>query len=153
MRRIVSIIFLVAIALLVGGSILFAQVPNDCKVDPGTVADIRRMLTAEDNGLFFEMWTNEEIVCSCIDLYYNDPPDAFIHDRVITGAVVLLGMTGDKRAVPVLIDAIDRYPAQVLYNLGNFPTIDSLNALVENIDSENLEARDNAAEGLRRMPV
>jgi len=128
-----------------------AQVPPDCEIGDDVLQGIRQMLTAPDNGVFFEIWTNEEIACACIELYYNDPPDAFLHDRVITGAVVLLGMTGDPRAVPVLIDAIDTHPPQALYNLGSFPTVDALNALRAHVRDENPEARENAAEGLRMM--
>jgi hypothetical protein len=129
----------------------YAQVPPDCEISDDVLQGIRQMLTAEDNGLFFEIWSNEDIACACIELYYNDPPDAFLHDRVITGAVVLLGMTGDPRAVPVLIDAIDTHPPQALYNLGNFPTVNALNALTAHVRDENPEARENAAEGLRMM--
>jgi hypothetical protein len=129
-----------------------AQVPTDCQVDSATVAGVRQMLTAPDNGIFFENWTSEEIACSCIQLYYNDPATAEFHDRVIVGAVVLLGKTEDKRAVPVLIDAIGSYGPQALYALGNFPTVEALNALAANVKNDDDESRENAAEGLRHMP-
>jgi len=137
--------------LLTAVSPACADVPPDCNLSPDTVAEIRLYLTAEDNVPFLDMWTAGELVCATIDIYYNDPEDAYLHDRVLTGAVVLMGMTGDSRAVPVLIDAIDTHPSQALYNLGNFPTVDALNALVANVRNEDDEARENAAEGLRRM--
>lgn len=152
-RPLFSIVTVSVLILLASVSTARAQVPADCRIGADTVAGIRQMLTAEDNGLFFEIWTSEELACACIEIYYNDPPDAFMHDRVVTGAVVLLGQTGDPRAVPVLIDAIDTHPAQALYNLSNFPTVDALNALVAHIRDENDEARENAAEGLRNMRV
>lgn len=128
-----------------------AQAPEDCEISPDTLAGIRQMLTAEDNGVFFELWTPEEIACACIEIYYNDPQDAGFHDRVVAGAVVLLGMTEDARAVPVLIDAINTHPAQALYALGAFPRVESLSALVGHIRDDDPSARENAAEGLRRM--
>jgi len=152
MHRMFSALGLIFGLLLTAGLSAGAQVPDDCRISAETLAGIRLMLTAEDSGIFFEIWTHEEIACACIDLYYNDPSDAGFHDRVITGAVVLLGMTEDPRAVPVLIDAIDTHPPQALYALGNFPTVEALNALVAHVCDENPEARENAAEGLRRMP-
>lgn len=147
-------IFTVSIALLIiTAGISSAQIPSDCEISPDTLAGIRQMLTAPDNGIFFDIWTREEIACACIHLYYNDPPDANYHDRVIAGAVVLLGKTEDPRAVPVLIDAIDTHGPQALYALGNFPTVEALLALKEYIGDEDPELRDNAAEGLRRMPA
>ncbi len=128
-----------------------ATVPPDCNLAPEVVAEIRLYLTAEDNVPFMDMWTPGELVCASIDIYYNDPVDAHLHDRVLTGAVVLMGMSGDSRAVPVLIDAINTHPSQALYNLGNFSTVEALNALVANVRNEDDEARENAAEGLRRM--
>jgi len=142
------------IALFLAGAVspVFADIPDDCDLDTNTLLGIRQMLTAEDNG-DFSYWTPEELACACITLYYADPVDDDFNERVAAGAVVLLGMTEDPRAVPVLIDAIDTHPAQALYNLGNFPTVESLTALTENIRNEDDEARENAAEGLRRMPV
>jgi HEAT repeat protein len=130
---------------------VFAQVPSDCDVSAGVKADIRQMFTAEDNGMFWEIWSHDDIVCTCIDLFYNDPADAFLHERVVAGAVALLGQSEDPRAVPILIDAIDTYPSQALYNLGNFSTVEALNALTANVRNEDVEARDNCAEGLRMM--
>ncbi|MCX6644815.1 MAG: HEAT repeat domain-containing protein [bacterium] len=129
----------------------FAQVPSDCDVSAGVKVDIRQMFTAEDNGVFWDIWSHDDIVCTCIDLFYNDPVDAFLHGRVVAGAVVLLGQSEDPRAVPVLIDAIDTYPSQALYNLGNFSTVEALNALTANVRNEDVEARDNCAEALRVM--
>lgn len=128
-----------------------AQVPGDCETTAGVMVDIRQMLTAEDNGIFFGIWSDDDIVCTSIELYYHDPEDAYRHESVVMGAVVLLGQTGDPRAVPVLIDAIETHPAQALYNLGNFSTVEALNALTANVRNEDFEARDNCAEGLRRM--
>lgn len=129
----------------------FADVPPDCNVPAGVKVDIRQMLTAEDNGIFWEIWSIDDIVCTCIDLYYNDPADAFLHDRVVAGAIVLLGQSGDPRAVPVLIDAIATHPSQALYNLGNFSTVEALDALTANVRKDDVEARDNCAEALRMM--
>lgn len=126
---------------------------EDCEVSADVVEGVRLLLTAEDATGYFDIWAPDEIACACIEIYYNDPEDANYHDRVVTGAVVLLGQTADPRAVPVLIDAIDTHPPQALYNLGNFPTVDALNALTAHIRDENFEARENAAEGLRNMPA
>jgi HEAT repeat protein len=109
------------------------------------------MLSAPDNQVFFDLWSVDEITCACIELYYNDPPTADFHNHVIRGAVVLLGETGDPRAVPVLIDAIDTHGPQALYALGNYSTVEALNALVDNIRNDDPSNRENAAEGLRRM--
>lgn len=149
-----KVIRTILISLAVLGILIqpaLADIPEDCDVPAGVKADIRQMLTAEDNAVFWEIWSNDDIVCTCIDLYYNDPVDAFLHDRVVAGAVVVLGLSGDERAIPVLIDAIETHPAQALYNLGNFSTVASLEALTANIRNDNFEARDNCAEGLRRM--
>ena len=150
MHRLLSILtigFALAVAMIAAAS---AQVPDNCQLSPNTIADIRQMLTAPDNGLF-DKWTTEEQACACIWLYYNDPPDADFHRRVILGAIVLLGKTGDSRAVPVLIDAIPNYGPQALYALANFPTVDALNALTANVTNPDDESRENAAEGLRNM--
>jgi len=128
-----------------------AQVPSDCQVSSDVVAEIRQMLTAIDNQIY-ELWTPDEIACACIEIYYNDPPTADFHEQVVRSAIILLGKTGDKRAVPVLIDAIETHAPQALYALGNFPTVEALEALTANIRNEDPEARENAAEGLRRMP-
>jgi hypothetical protein len=128
-----------------------ASATEDCEVSPDIVAGVRLLLTGEDATGYFDIWSPDEIACACIEIYYNDPEDGNYHDRVVTGAVVLLGQTGDPRAVPVLIDAIDTHPAQALYNLGNFPTVDAVNALAAHVGDENFEARENAAEGLRNM--
>ena len=138
--------------LILLGSQVSAQDRGDCEISDDALAGIRQMLTAEDNQVF-DAWSTGEIVCACIEIYYNDPPDAHLHDAVVTGAIVLLGNTGDLRAVPVLIDAIDTHPPQALYNLGNFPTVDALKALTAHVRDDNIEARENAAEGLRRMPA
>jgi hypothetical protein len=144
-------LFLPVLLILGFAVTVLAQVPSDCAVSDDVYYGIRRMLTAYDNGTFFEIWTPEEIACACIEIYYNDPVDADFHDAVITGAVALLGKTNDRRAVPVLIDAINTHPAQALFNLGNFPTVDAINALTAHVRDENPEARENAAEGLRHM--
>ncbi len=128
-----------------------ANVPDNCDLPDSTLADIRQMLTAEDNAIFFEIWTYDEIFCACVDIYYNDPEDADFHDRVMNGAIVLLGRTEDPHAVPVLIDAIETHGPQALYALGNFRTVESINALVEHISDEDGSNRENAAEGLRNM--
>jgi hypothetical protein len=128
-----------------------AQVPSDCNVSANTVARIRQMLTAPDNAVFFDLWSTQDIACACIELYYNDPADAMFHYQVIRGALVNLGKTADPRAVPVLIDAIDTYGPQALYALGNFPTVEALDALAANITNKDDESRENAAEGLRHM--
>jgi len=131
----------------------FAQDTGDCEISDAVVANVRLYLTAEDNVPFFDIFTVDEITCACIDLYRNDPVDAPFHDRVIAGAVVLLGQTGDPRAVPTMIDAIETHPSQALYNLGNFSTVDSLNTLVANIRNLDDESRESAAEGLRQLKV
>ncbi len=128
-----------------------ASADTDCDLGDDVLQDIRRMLTAEDNGIFFEIWTPEEIYCACYEIYYNDPVDAFFHDRVVTGSVVLIALTGDERAVPVLIEAIDTHPSQALYNLQHFATVESVEALTANVRNEDFQARENAAEGLRHM--
>ena len=152
-HRWLSIIVIPAALLIFGVSGASGQVPSDCQLPADTVAGIRQMMTAIDNAMFFELWTSEEIACACIDIYYNDPPDADFHDRVVLGAVALLGKTGDPRAVPVLIDAIDTHGPQALYALGNFPTVDALNALTANVRNDDFGLRENAAEGLRHMPA
>ncbi len=151
MRYAIHILTITATVFLLLSGPAVASVPDDCELPDDTMADIRLLLTAEDNGPFFELWTHEELACAAIDIYYNDPEDAGYHDRVVAGAVVLLGMTEDPRAVPVLIDAIDTHAPQALYALGNFPTVESLHALVSHIQDADVSARENAAEGLRRM--
>jgi hypothetical protein len=151
MRFSIQAILISMVLLTISIQPVRSQVPEGCDVSAGVKADIRQMLTAEDNGVFWGIWSDNDIVCACIDIYYNDPEDAFLHDRVVAGAVVLLGQSGDPRAVPVLIDAIETHPAQALYNLGNFSTVEALNALAANVGNDDVEARDNCAEGLRRM--
>lgn len=151
MHRPLSILASIIVLLLSVPTLSAAQVPGNCEISKETLAGIRQMLTAEDNGLFFEIWTPEEIACACIEIYYNEPEETWLHERVVAGAIVLLGMTEDVRAVPVLIDAIETHPAQALYALGAFSTVESLNALVGRMREDDPSARENAAEGLRRM--
>jgi HEAT repeat protein len=142
--------FLSALTIILTAAPAMADIPVDCRISPDTLADIRQMLTAEDNALF-DLWTAEELFCACATIYYTDPEDADFHDRVMNGAVVLLGQCGDPRAVGVLIDAIETHPAQALYALGNYSTPESVNALVAHIRDDDGSARENAAEGLRNM--
>jgi len=153
MHRLLTIVSIFLGLMLTMASTAAAQGVTPCQVSDETVAAIRQMLTAPDNGIFFDIWTREEIACACIELYYDDPQDAPFHDRVIAGAIVLLGKTEDPRAVAVLIDAIDSHGPQALYALGNFPTVEALNALVANVRNDDPESRENAAEGLRHMPA
>ena len=126
---------------------------NPCEISQQVVLEIRQLLTAPDNVPFTDIFSGEVLACAAIEIINDDPVDDEFHERVITGAVVLLGQSGDPRAIPALIDAIDLRPAQALYNLGNFSTVDSLNALVANIRNEDDEARESAAEGLRQLKV
>ena len=151
MRRLLSITVLI-LTIGVGGFINGnVRAAADSQISSDKLAAIRQMLTAPDNGVFFELWSVDDIVQACIELYYNDPPTAEYHNRVVNGAVILLGETGDPRAVPVLIDAINTHGPQALYALGNFPTVEALNALVDNVRNDDPSNRENAAEGLRRM--
>jgi hypothetical protein len=145
----ITAIALSLVAILVSTAV--AQVPSDCTVSADTVARIRQMLTAPDNAVFFDLWSTQDIACACIEIYYNDPVDDRFHSQVVRGALVNLGKSADPRAVPVLIDAIDTNGPQALYWLGNFPTVEALDALAANITNEDDESRENAAEGLRHM--
>jgi len=154
MRRtlftIITITFMFLVALT---SPLLAQDNAGCNIGDDVLQDIRRMFTAEDNGKFFELWSDHELYCACYEILYNEPEDAWLHDRVAVGAVVIISQTSDPRAVDVLIDQIDKYPAQALYNLSRCPTVASLSALTANVRNEDVEARENAAEGMRNMRV
>lgn len=114
------------------------------------VSDIRLMLTAPDNNRF-DFWTVDEIIGACTWLYYNDPEDAYKHGQVVAGAVIQLGKTGDPRVIPVLIDAVDTHAPQALYALGGYPTDEVMEVLTANIRNEDVSARDNVAESLRRI--
>jgi len=150
-RTLLTILTILTLTLIALVSPAFATVDIDCELDDGTFQDIRQMFTAEDNGMFFEFWSEEELFCACVEILYHEPTDEWLHERVALGAIVLISQINDPRTIDVLIDKIDAYPAQALYNLHRWPTVDSLNALSENIRNENVEARENAAEGLRLM--
>jgi len=152
-RMLLTIITITFIFLVALTSPLIAQDNAGCNIGDDVFNDIRRMFTAEDNGKFFELWSDHELYCACYEILYNEPEDAWLHDRVAVGAVVIISQTSDPRAVDVLIDQIDKYPAQALYNLSRWPTVASVNALSDNIRNENVEARENAAEGMRNMRV
>ncbi|HDS29851.1 MAG TPA: HEAT repeat domain-containing protein [Firmicutes bacterium] len=144
-RFIAGFIFLAAIITPAN-----ANIPDDCNIPQSLIADIRLMLTAEDNQLF-DLWTNEEVFCACAIIYYTDPPDADFHDRVMNSAVIRIGKTGDPRAVAVLIDAIETHPHQALYALGDYRTPEALRALTTRVSDPDGSIRENAAEGLRNM--
>jgi len=154
MRRTLYTILTITVTLMIAlASPVFAQETFDCDEYLGVFPEIRQMFTAEDNGLYFEIWTEEEIFCACVEILYNEPEDAWLHERAALGAMVIISRTSDERVVDILIDQIDKYPAQALFNLYQWPTVDSVNALAANVGNENFEARENAAEGLRNMVV
>ena len=119
---------------------------------PTDVNSVRQMLTAFDNQ-DFTIFDEELLVESLIEIIENDPADAPYHDRVVGGALAVLGELRAEGAEDLLIEHLDSYTTTCLYWLGTYATPESIDAIVEYLGSDNPSVRYEAAAALGTIPL
>jgi HEAT repeat protein len=120
----------------------------------GTVdtSEVRQMLTAFDNQ-DFSIFEEDGLIDSLIEIIETDPVDAPYHDRVIRGALSVLGELQVPEAVDILIGHLDAYPTTCLYWLGTYATPESIEAIGSYLDNEDASVRYEAANALGTIPL
>lgn len=119
---------------------------------PTDVNSVRLMLTAFDNQ-DFTIFDEEQLVESLIEIIENDPADAPYHERVVGGALVVLGELRAEGAVDLLIEHLDSYTTTCLYWLGTYAYPESIDAIVEYLGSDDPSVRYEAAAALGTIPL
>jgi HEAT repeat protein len=119
---------------------------------PTDVNSVRQMLTAFDNQ-DFTIFDQDQLVESLIEIIENDPADAPYHDRVVGGALAVLGELRAEGAVDLLIEHLDSYTTTCLYWLGTYATSESILAIVEYLGSDDPSVRYEAAAALSTIPL
>ena len=138
------------LAILIGAIALFAGIATQSFAGDMPVNDvqfIRKMLLQPDAD--FSPFIGEELCSAFIWLIDNDQTPQ--RERVVHRAVARLWQTGDERAVPYLIDYMDEYAMDCLYNLGYFPTPDSCNTLLAHVNDDDEFNRRYAAQSLGKL--
>ncbi|MCX6647319.1 MAG: HEAT repeat domain-containing protein [bacterium] len=138
-------IFLIAIF------IVFAA-PSIAMAQPADVTGVRQMLTAFDNQ-DFSIFDEESLITSLVEIIVNDPVDAEYHDRVVRGALAVLGELHAPEAIGLLIDNLDTHTTTCLYWLGTYATTDSIEAIAEYLGNEDPSVRYEAASALGTIPL
>jgi HEAT repeat protein len=138
------------IGILIGITALFAVVTSQSFAGDLPVNDvqlIRKMLLQPDAD--FSPFIGEDLCDAFIWLIDNDNTPQ--RERVVHNAITRMWQTGDERAVPYLIEYLDEYPMDCLYNLGYFSTPESCNALLAHISDKDEFNRRFAAQSLGKL--
>jgi hypothetical protein len=133
------------IGLLFTGFVLPPSMAGDIPVSD--VEFVRRMLLQPDAD--FSPFIGEDLCDAFIWLIEND--DTPQRERVVNRAVARFWVTGDERAVPYLIDYLDEYTMDCLYNLGEFSIPESCKALLGYVDDEDEFNRRFSVESLGKL--
>jgi hypothetical protein len=108
---------------------------------------IRKLLLQPDPD--FEPFIGSELCDAFIWLIDNDNTPQ--RDRIVDHAISFFRYTEDERAVPYLIQYLDEYPMDCLYNLGYFSTPESCRALLDYVNDDDLFNRRFAIEALGKL--
>jgi len=142
----------IAISLLISLVILGlfpAATPAEMTADYDSV---RLMLTAPDNQRF-DHWDQESLIKVLVDIVTNDPEDAMYHDRVVSGALKVLGSMNVPEAIPLLINNLDTYTTTCLFWLGTYADPDAVSAIVGYLGDDDPSVRYEAAAALGTIPI
>lgn len=131
--------------------LIFSLIPGNAIAGTTDTADVRFMLTAFDNQ-DFSIFEEGSLIESLVEIIETDPIDAPHHDRVIRGALAVLGELHAPEAVDLLIENLDIHTTTCLYWLGTYAEMASIEAIVEYLDDEDASVRYEAAAALGTVP-
>ena len=127
-------------------------IPTVALAIPADVTGVRQMLTAVDNQ-DFSIFDEEYLIDSLVEIIETDPADAPFHERVIRGALAVLGELHAPEAVDLLIENLDDHTTTCLYWLGTYAATESIEAISEYLDDEDESVRYEAASAMGTIPL
>jgi len=145
MRRLILLAITAILILPATASVCLAEIEAD-------VDDVRLMLTAPDNQ-DFSIFESESLANALVEIIEDDPVDADYHDRVVAGALVVLGEMHPPDTVDVFIGKLDEYTTTCLYWLGTFASPDAVEAIAGYLDNDKPSIRYEAASALGTVPL